>query len=373
MKVPLLDLKAQYDTIRGEIKVAIEEVLESQHFILGPAVGKLEAEIAEYVNAKYAVGVASGSDALLLALMAVGIRDGDEVITTPYTFFATVGAIARLNAKSVFVDIEPKNYNIDPGQIEAKITKRTKAIIPVHLYGQSAEMDEILKIAKRHGVKIIEDAAQAIGTEYKGRRVGSIGDFGCFSFFPSKNLGGFGDGGIITTNNDEYAEKLKVLRVHGSKPKYYHKVIGCNSRLDAIQAAIISTKLRHLDKWTEGRRKNAELYNEAFMAKGVADRFINLPNEDKDGRHIYNQYVLRVKKRDELMAYLKVKEIGTEVYYPLPLHLQECFSCLGYKQGDFPISESAAQETVAIPVYPELTETQHKYVVNAICEFYHNN
>lgn len=370
MNVPLLDLKAQYATIRDEVRQAVDAVLESQHFIMGPQVKTLEEKVAAYTNCKHAVGCASGSDALLLSLMAVGVKPGDEVITTPYTFFATAGAIARLNARTVFVDIDARTYNIDPGRIESRITKKTRAIIPVHLYGQSADMDPIMDIARRHNVAVIEDGAQAIGTEYKGRRVGSIGDFGCFSFFPSKNLGGFGDGGIITTNNDEYAEKLRVLRVHGSKPKYYHKYVGCNSRLDALQAAVIEVKLRHLDNWSAARKANAEWYNDALTKAGLVDRQLITPYEVPGGRHIYNQYVIRAKNRDGLMARFKEKGIGTEVYYPVPLHIQECFRDLGYKTGDMPHSESAAKETMVFPVYPELTTEQKHYVIDTICEFY---
>lgn len=370
MNVPLLDLKAQYATIKDEVIRAVDAVLESQHFIMGPQVKSLEEKIATYTESKHAVGVASGSDALLISLMAVDVKPGDEVITTPYTFFATAGAIARLNAKTVFVDIDPRTYNIDPNLIEKKITKKTRAIIPVHLYGQSADMDPIMDIAKKHNLVVIEDGAQAIGAEYKGRRVGSIGHFGCFSFFPSKNLGGFGDGGMVTTNNDEYARRLGILRIHGSKPKYYHKFVGMNSRLDTLQAAVIEVKLGHLDKWSAMRKANADWYTSALTKAGLADRFLQMPYETPGGRHIYNQYVIRAKNRDNLMKHLKDNGIGNEIYYPVPLHIQECFAELGYKKGDYPNSEEAAKETVAIPIYPELTVGQKQYVVDAIKNFY---
>lgn len=386
MQVPLLDLKAQYATIKEEIKQAVHVVLESQHFIMGPQVKSLEEKVAKYTNTKHAIGCASGSDALLLSLMALDIGPGDAVITTPYTFFATAGAIARLGATTIFVDIDPKTYNIDPNKLEdflnhkSPVTShkslfttggaRIKAIIPVHLYGQSADMDPIMEIAKKHDLVVIEDGAQAIGTEYDGRRVGSIGHFGCFSFFPSKNLGGLGDGGIVTTNDDNYAERLRVLRVHGSKPKYYHKFVGANSRLDTINAAALEVKLSHLDKWSAARKANADWYTAAFTKAGLADRFLQTPYEVPGGRHIYNQYVIRAKDRDGLMKHLKENGIGNEIYYPVPLHIQECFASLGYKQGDCPNSEEAAKETVAIPIYPELTSEQKQYVVDTIANFY---
>lgn len=382
MQVSLLDLKAQYNTIKDEVKESIEQVLESQHFIMGPQVKSLEEKIAAYTQCKHAVAVASGSDALVISLMAMDIKPGDAVITTPYTFFATAGAVARLGAIPIFVDINPKTYNIDPEKIEDVFRKKSvnrspltvnqssiKALIPVHLYGQSADMDPIMDIAKRYNLTVIEDGAQAIGTEYKGRRVGSIGDFGCFSFFPSKNLGGFGDGGMVTTNSDEYADKMRVLRLHGSKPKYYHKVVGMNSRLDTLNAAVLEVKLAHLDKWSTARKNNAEWYNAKFKDVGLADQFVTTPYSE-GWRHIYNQYVIRCKNRDGLMKHLKENGIGCEVYYPVPLHIQECFKDLGYKQGDCPISEAAALETVAIPVYPELTPEQKGYVVETIRKFY---
>ena len=367
MNVPMLDLKAQYQAIKAEIDSAVAEVLESQYFILGPKVKECEAAIAEYSGCAHAVGVASGTDALLISLMTEGIGAGDEVITTPYTFFATAGCIARTGAKPVFVDIDPVTYNIDPELIESKITPDTKAIIPVHLYGQMADMDPIMEIAERHDLVVIEDAAQAVGAEYKGRRAGSIGHYGCFSFFPSKNLGGAGDGGMVVTNNADSAEKLAVMRVHGSKPKYHHHVVGGNFRLDALQAAVVNVKLRHLDGWTAGRQANAARYGKLFAEAGLADDPVALPQTLTD-RHIFNQYVIRVPRRDELIAHLKEKNVGCAIYYPVPLHLQECFACLGHEQGDLPHSEKAATETLAIPVYPELTDEQAKYVVDCVAE-----
>jgi dTDP-4-amino-4,6-dideoxygalactose transaminase len=363
-----LDLRAQYATIREEVQAAIDRVIEAQYFILGPEVKALEEEVAAYSQCQYGIGVSSGTDALLVALMAIDIQPGDEVITTPYTFFATAGSIARLGAKPVFVDIKPDTYNIDPDQIEAAVSSRTRAIMPVHLFGQMADMDPIMEIAERHDLIVIEDAAQAIGSEYKGRRAGSIGHMGCFSFFPSKNLGGFGDGGMVVTNDPELAARLDVLRKHGARPKYHHKLIGGNFRLDAIQAAVLRVKLKHLDSWTTGRQQNARTYRRLFDETGLSD--ITPPVELRDRRHIYNQFVIRSTHRDDLMAYLKERKIGCAVYYPVPLHVQECFSYLGYNEGDFPISESAAQQTLAIPIYPELTDTQQQVVVDTISAFY---
>jgi dTDP-4-amino-4,6-dideoxygalactose transaminase len=369
--VPLLDLKAQYATIRDEVRPAVDAILESQQCILGQAVVDCEAKLAEYCRCPHAITVSSGSDALLISLMAEDIVPGDEVITTPYTFFATAGAIARLGAKPVFVDIEPKTYNIDPAQIEAKVTARTKAILPVHLYGQCADMDPIMDIAKRRGIPVIEDAAQAIGSEYKGRRAGSIGRYGCFSFFPSKNLGAAGDGGLVTTCDADVAEKLRILRMHGSKPKYYHAMIGGNFRFDALQAAIVSVKLNHLDKWTAGRQSNAARYRRLFGATNlVKDGLVQLPVEMPGYRHIYNQFIVRVPRRAELQAWLKEQKIGNEVYYPVPLHLQKCFAYLGHHEGDFPNSELAAKETLALPIYPELSDAQAEWVVEAIRLFF---
>jgi len=370
MKVPLLDLKAQYHSIKAEIGAAIDAVLESQHFILGPTVEECERRIADYSACKFGVGVTSGTDALLLALMAEGIGPGDEVITTPFTFFATAGSIARVGAKPVFVDICPKSYNIAASKIEKHVTKNTKAIIPVHLFGQCAEMDPILEIAGRHGLVVIEDAAQAIGAEYKGRRAGSMGHYGCFSFFPSKNLGGGGDGGMVVTQDPERADRLRILRVHGSKPKYYHKVIGGNFRLDALQAAIVGAKLPHLDAWTAGRQANAQRYRRLFQEAGLVEQgLVVLPAEIPERRHIYNQFVVRVPRRDELRKHLTDQGIGTEIYYPVPLHLQECFRYLGYGEGDCPESEAAARDTVALPIYPELTDEQIRCVVDCTGRF----
>ncbi len=369
MKIPMLDLKAQYRGIKSEIDSAVIEVFESQYFILGPKVKECEAAIAEHSNCSHAVGVSSGTDALLIALMAEEIGPGDEVITTPYTFFSTGGSIARMGARPVFVDIDPRTYNIDPALIEAAVTPKTKAIIPVDLYGQSADMDPIMEIARRHNLIVIEDAAQALGAEYKGRRAGSIPHYGCFSFFPSKNLGGAGDGGMVVTNDEQRAEKLVALRAHGSKPKYYHKVVGGNFRLDALQAAVIIVKLSHLDGWTAGRQANAARYNELFRAAGlVDDGKVTLPDVVTD-RHVFNQYVIRVPMRDELIEALKANDVACQIYYPVPLHLQECFADLGYKEGDMPESEKAARETIALPIYPELSDEQAKYVVDCIGEF----
>ncbi len=365
MPIPLVDLKAQYRTIKDEINEAIAEALESQWFILGPNVNELEDRIADYCDVKHAVGVASGSDALLLALMAIHIGHGDEVITTPFTFFATAGSVSRLGARPVFVDIDPRTYNIDPQLIEEKITDRTKAIIPVHLYGQCADMDPILKIAEKHDLCVIEDAAQAIGASYKDRQAASIGHLGCLSFFPTKNLGGYGDGGMILTDDEELAEKLKILRAHGSKPKYYHSVVGCNSRLDALQAAILLAKLKHLDSWNDARRQNAKIYDSLF-----ADMDVVTPHTEDFNFHIYNQYVIRVANRDELKAFLKEEGIGTEIYYPVPLHLQECYSELGHKPGDMPVSAEASRQTLALPVYAELTQEQQEEVVERIGGFF---
>lgn len=366
MNVPLLDLKAQYAGIKGEVDAAIAGVLESQHFILGPKVDQCEKAIAAYSGCSHAIGVSSGSDALLACLMAENIGPGDEVITTPYTFFATAGAIARVGATPIFVDIDPVTYNLDPSKILPKVTDKTRAIIPVHLYGQTADMDVVMRVADEHSLVVIEDAAQAIGGEYKGRRAGSIGHYGCFSFFPSKNLGAAGDGGMVVTNDAQRAEKLRCLRAHGSKPKYHHKIVGGNFRLDAIQAAVVSAKLPHLDQWTAARQRNAKRYDQLFSEAGLP---ITLPAVVAD-RHIFNQYVIRVPARDELQAYLQKKGVGTEVYYPVPMHLQECFAYLGYAAGAFPESERAAKETLALPIYPELTESQAQFVVACIREFF---
>ena len=366
MNVPLLDLKAQYAVIKPEVEAAIAEVLESQHFILGPKVEELEKAIAAYSQCQFGIGVSSGSDALLACLMAENIGEGDEVITTPYTFFATGGAIARLGAKPVFVDIDPVTYNINVGDIESKITPRTRAIIPVHLYGQMADTDVVMELARKHNLVVIEDAAQAIGAEYKGHRAGSLGHYGCFSFFPSKNLGGFGDGGMVVANDAQRAERVRCLRGHGAKPKYYHKLIGGNFRLDALQAAIVSAKLPYLDRWTAARQQNAKRYDRLFRE---ADLPIEVPAVHAD-RHIFNQYVIRSSDRDALQAHLKKCGVGTEVYYPVPLHLQECFAYLGQGAGAFPESERAAKETLALPIQPELTQAQAEYVVDSVAQFY---
>lgn len=379
MPVPLLDLTAQYRAIEVKVNAAIADVVRSQHFILGPEVEALEREVAKYSACQFGVGVSSGTDALLVSLMALGIGMGDEVITTPYTFFATVGCISRLGAKPVFVDIDPLTYNIDPAKIAAAITPRTRAIIPVHLYGQMTSMGPVMDLARRHKLNVIEDAAQAIGSECNGKRAGSIGDIGCFSFFPSKNLGAFGDGGMVTTNDPGLAERIAMLRGHGSKPKYYHKYIGGNFRLDAIQAAILRVKLSYLDGWTAARQRNAAAYRQLFAqakligASGAAGAIgpVILPYEAPETRHIYNQFVIRVdeRKRDGLMSHLMKSQIGCEIYYPVPLHLQECFSDLGYSLGDFPESEGAAKETIALPIYPELTEAMQAAVVDCIAEY----
>lgn len=371
MKVPLLDLKAQYAEMKEEILTEVARICDSQYFILGPDVVKFEKEVAEYCGTKYAVGVSSGSDALLIALMVEGIGYGDEVITTPFTFFATAGAIARVGAKPVYVDIEPDTFNINPELIEAKITPKTKAIIPVHLYGQCAEMGKIMEIARKHNLIVIEDGAQAIGSEYEGQKAGSIGDYGCFSFFPSKNLGAFGDGGVVTTNDEAKYELLKIFRNHGSNPKYYHKYIGGNFRLDALQAVILSIKLKHLDSWSAARQRNAAEYRSIFAASKIADK-VQLPvKADHSTRHIYNQFCILLPEgtRDGLKQALLDAGVGVDVYYPVPLHLQECFADLGYKVGDFPISESVAKRIIALPIYPETTHDQRKFVVSVIEDF----
>jgi dTDP-4-amino-4,6-dideoxygalactose transaminase len=366
--IPLLDLRAQYATIRDAVQQAMTRVVESQYFILGPEVEALEREIADYSRCAFAVGVSSGTDALLAALMAIDLKPGDEVITSAYSFFATAGSIVRLGGTPVFVDIDRDSYNIDVGKIEDAVTERTRAILPVHLYGQMADMDPIMEIAQRHNLYVIEDAAQAIGAEYKSRRAGSMGAIGCFSFFPSKNLGAFGDAGMITTNDADLAERLRMLRNHGYKPKYYNKIVGGNFRLDAIQAAVLRVKLPYLDSWTEARRRNAARYRRLFPEANMVG--VVFPAESRDCKHIYNQFVIRSARRDELLANLKARKIGAEIYYPVPLHLQECFANLGGKEGDFPASECAAKETLALPIYPELTEEMMQTVVGTISDFY---
>ncbi len=365
LQIPSLDLKRQYKAIGKEIDAAVKEVFEEEAFILGPKVEALEEKVAAHCGAKYAVGVASGSDALYLALRVLGVAEGDEVITTPFTFFATAGAIWRTGARPVFVDIDPCNYNIDSSLIEEKITQKTRAILPVHLYGQCADMEPIMEIAHKHRLGVIEDAAQAIGAEYQGKKAGSIGDVGCFSFFPSKNLGGAGDGGMVTTNSAEIAEKVTLLRQHGAHPKYFHSLVGVNSRLDALQAAVLLVKLKYLDDWNQARRKNASYYNERLGAiKGVVVPFV-----EPKCLHIYHQYVIRAPKRDALFDYLKEKGIGVGIYYPVPLHLQKCFAYLGQGCGDLPQSERAAKEVIALPIFPELTEEEMDVICGEIASF----
>ncbi len=364
MAVPLLDLKAQYALIKDDILAAVAEVLESQQCIGGQKVAELEEKIAAVSDCKFAVGVSSGTDAILNSLMSLEIGLGDEVITSPFTFFATVGCIARTGARPVFADIDPKTYNIDPALIEKVITDKTRAIIPVHLYGQMADMDPIMALADKHGLAVIEDAAQSITSTYKGKKAGSIGTTGCFSFFPSKNLGGVGDGGMIVTNDEKLYQRLFIMRNHGSQPKYYHKFIGGNFRLDPIQAVALSVKLPYLNQWSEARRQNAEYYNKKFEGSEVQTPYIS-----PDCVSIYNQYCIRVPRRDELLAHLKKNQIGCEIYYPLPLHLQECFAYLNYKEGDFPEAEMAAKEIMALPIYPELTDGMKNTVTDTILRF----
>jgi dTDP-4-amino-4,6-dideoxygalactose transaminase len=369
MKVPLLDLQAQYAGLREELSAAAMRVMDSQQFILGPDVLALEQEVAAYTGAKHAISCASGSDALLLALMALDVKADDEVVTTPFSFFATAAAIARVGARPVFVDINPLDYNIEVSKIEAAITERTRAIMPVHLYGQCAGMSALMEVSERYNIPVIEDAAQAIGAEDGERQAGTMGAIGCFSFYPSKNLGGAGDGGIMTAEDDAIAKRLRLLRVHGSATKYYHSLIGINSRLDSLQAAILRVKLPHLDSWSEARASNAERYNHLFEDAGLTEE-IGLPAVRSNARHIFNQYIIRAgERRDALVEHLKQNEIGTDIYYPVPLHLQECFRYLGYKEGDFPEAERAARETIALPIYPELTFEQQSYVVETIREF----
>jgi dTDP-4-amino-4,6-dideoxygalactose transaminase len=368
--VPLLDLRAQHQQIRDEVLAEMVRVVDSQKFILGEDVQKLESEIAAYCSAKHAVGCASGSDALVLALMALDIGPGDEVLTSPYTFFATAGAISRVGATPVFVDVEESTFNMDATRLAGLLASRPRirAIIPVHLFGGCADMDPICAAAAERGIPIVEDAAQSIGSEYKGRRAGSVGQIGCFSFFPSKNLGCYGDGGMLSTNDSQIAGRLRALRVHGGARKYYHEWIGINSRLDALQAAVLRVKLRHLDGWTAGRQRNAELYRTRLAQLSVpVTPLIPAPYQT---RHIYNQFVIRTSQRDPLQEYLKKQGIGTEVYYPLPLHLQPCYSSLGHKAGDFPISEKLATESLALPVYGELEAEDIEHVCETIRRFY---
>lgn len=377
-KIPMLDLKAQYSAIRDEIKQVVDEVLESQQFILGPKVSKLEEEIARYCGCRYALGVSSGTDAILLALMALGVGHGDIVITTPYTFFATAGCIARLGARPLFADIDPDTFNIDPESLNFLLSgltedefPRVKAVMPVHLFGQMADMERIVPMCRKYGLKIIEDAAQAIGSECiiggERRRAGGIGDIGCFSFFPSKNLGGIGDGGMVTTNDQTLYEKMKLLRAHGSQPKYYHKIVGGNFRLDEIQAAVLLVKLKYLDDWTEKRQRNAGIYDS--LLGGLTGHGFHTPKVLPGCRHIYNQYCIRVQDRDRLKSYLAENAVSTEIYYPVPMHIQECFAYLGYSAGHFPEAEAAAAESLALPVYPEMTREGLEFVAGLISEF----
>ncbi len=367
MRVPMLDLKAQHASIRDDVLAAVAAVFESQHFILGPEVKALEEELADYLDVKHALGVSSGTDALLVALMALGVGPGDEVVTTPFSFFATAGCVARTGATPVFVDIDPETFNIDPGLVEAAITPRTKALLPVHLYGQAADMDPILAIAERHGLPVVEDGAQAIGSEYRGRRVGGLGAIGCFSFFPSKNLGGAGDGGLVTTNDDALAERLRILRVHGGKPKYFHHVVGGNFRLDAIQGAVLRVKLRHLEAWHGARVANAARYDDL-----LADVPVSRPVVAPGNRMIWNQYTIRVRAgreaRDALRAGLAERAIDSAIYYPVPLHRQRCFAELGLPEGAFPEAERAAGEALSLPVHPDLSPAQIEAAATAVRE-----
>ena len=372
MNIPLLDLKAQYQSIKKEIDEVLQSVVESQYFILSQEVSGLESEIAKYCGVSQAAGVASGTDALILSLRALGIKEGDAVITTPFTFFATAESISIIGAKPLFVDIDADTYNIDPDKaeellkgLEPKVKERVKAVIPVHLYGQCADMDRIMAIAKQHGLKVIEDCAQAIGALYKGRKAGSFGDTGCLSFFPSKNLGGFGDGGMIVSNEPSVVEDIKKLRVHGSQKQYIHEEIGYNSRLDSLQAAILRVKLKKLDSWIEGRMAIAKRYNKAFSPLGI-----KTPKVAEDNTHTYHQYTIAVDRRDELLDYLNEKGIAARVYYPVPLHLQPCYSELGYTEGSFPVSEEAAKRVVSLPVYPELQEEKIEYVIQTVKDFF---
>jgi dTDP-4-amino-4,6-dideoxygalactose transaminase len=386
MQVPLLDLKPQYQPLAAEIQAAIARVCASQHFILGPAVRELEASLAAYCQCRHGIGVSSGTDALLLALMALGIGAGDAVITSPFTFFATAGTIARTGARPLFCDIDPLTFNLSPAAVAELLERqcerradelihrasgsRVRALMPVHLYGQLADMVPLMETARRYGLKVIEDAAQAIGAaDALGRRAGSFGDIGCLSFFPTKNLGAFGDAGMCVANDAALAERMEVLRVHGGRPKYYHALIGGNFRIDELQAAVLNIKLPHLDEWTAARQRNAALYDAAFARARLADA-VRTPGAQPGVRHIYNQYVVRARERDALREHLTGAGVGTEIYYPVPLHLQQCFAYLGHKAGEYPLSEQAAAETLALPIYPELSETQLQYVVDSIAAYY---
>lgn len=373
MKVQLLDLAAQYRKIRKETLDEVKKVCDSQHYVLGKNVAAFESELAAYCGAGHGIGVASGTDAILLALMAAGVGHGDKVITTPFTFFATAGSIARLGAEPVFVDIDPRTYNLDPERLEALLKKTKgkgiKAIVPVHLYGQCADMDAINKLCRKHGIVVIEDAAQSIGADYNGKKAGALGDMACFSFYPTKNLGCFGDGGMVTTDSGKFAASLRMLRVHGSSARYYHDAVGINSRLDEIQAAVLRVKFKHLEVWTDGRIRNAARYDALFEKAALLDS-VTIPYVQDNCRMVYNQYVIRVKKRDELRTFLASKGVGAEVYYPLCLHMQKCFKYLKLGKGDFPVSEKASLEVLALPIYPELTVAQQRYVVESIAEFH---
>jgi len=365
MQVPFFDLKQQYAAIKTEVSQVIHQVCETQMFALGPAVKKFEQQCAEYCQSKHALGVSSGSDALLVSLMALEIKPGDEVITTPFTFFATAGAVSRLGATPVFVDVDYDSYNIDPSLIEDKITRNTKAIIPVHLFSQIAQMAPITAVAKRHNLAVIEDACQSIGATQNQKHCGTLGDLGCFSFYPTKNLGGFGDGGLITTNSHRLFEKIKLLRTHGENPRYFYKTIGGNFRLDSIQAAVLTVKLKYLDKWNEKRRQNAKIYDRI-----LADSPVTCPKIEPNNFSTYHQYTIRAPKRDDLQKFLASKGIGSAIFYPKPLHLQECFSRYGYKQGDLPVCEKLCAEVLSLPTYPELQPGQVEYAANTVLEFY---
>jgi dTDP-4-amino-4,6-dideoxygalactose transaminase len=372
MQVPLLDLKRQHESLREELRESVGRVLDSQQFILGREVSLLEEELAVYTRARHAVGCGSGSDALLLALLALDVREGDEVVTTPFTFFATAGAIARTGARPVFADIEPRTYNIDPARVEAALTERTRSVMPVHLYGQCADMEELMRVSEARGLPVIEDAAQAIGADDgAARRAGSVGAAGCFSFYPTKNLGAAGEAGLVTTNDDALAARMRRLRVHGGATEYHHEEVGFNSRLDTIQAAVLRVKLPHLDAWSDARRERAATYTRMLADAGL-EEFVTPPYVSPGARHIFHQYVVRVEapRRDALVEHLKSNGVGTKIYYPVPLHMQPCFAYLGHREGDFPESERAARETLALPIYPELTRDQQEYVVETIRRFF---
>jgi dTDP-4-amino-4,6-dideoxygalactose transaminase len=371
MNVPLFELKAQYAAVRNEVRDALERIFNSQQFVLGPEGEGLEEEIGRYCQTRFAIGCASGSDALLLALMSCGIGGGDEVITTPFTFFATGAAITRLGARPIFVDIDAHTYNLDVARVEAAISPRTKAIIAVHIYGQCVDMQPLLELAGKHNIPVIEDTAQAIGAEDRGRRAGSMGTIGCLSFYPSKNLGAAGDGGMLVTNDEDHARRLRMLRVHGEEQKYHHELVGINSRLDEIQAAVLRAKLPHLDDWTQARRQQVKQYELMFTSAGLNEH-IEMPRVRDDGKHVFHLFVIRVQAgiRDALRNHLNANGVGNGVYYPVPLHLQKCFRYLGFKAEDFPLAEAAAAETLALPAYPEMTAAQQNYVVSTIASFF---